>query len=125
MRVLEAERTARRAGVMQVATINSIACLGLLNVGTQLALAGHGAGACLLSGAPALAVCPMHPGLLTTLRGCCLVASPEGGVIHLLQLCMRGFGGGPQGESASRGRHAHAHMHWAYTTHATAALVLT
>lgn len=45
VRVLEQERTARRTGVMQVATINTICCLGLLNVGTQLALAGQTAGA--------------------------------------------------------------------------------
>lgn len=45
VRVLEGERTARRTGVMQVATINAIACVGLLNVGTQLALAGQTTGA--------------------------------------------------------------------------------
>jgi hypothetical protein len=38
--VLEGERAARRAGVMQVATLNTVAAVGLLNVGTQLALHG-------------------------------------------------------------------------------------
>jgi hypothetical protein len=40
--VLEGERAARRAGVMQVATINTIAAVGLLDIGTQLALHGDG-----------------------------------------------------------------------------------
>lgn len=40
VRVLEGERAARRAGVLQVATINTIAAVGLLDVGTQLALHG-------------------------------------------------------------------------------------
>lgn len=40
VRVLEGERAARRAGVLQVATINTIATVGLLDVGTQLALHG-------------------------------------------------------------------------------------
>lgn len=40
VRVLEGERAARRAGVMQVAIINSIGAVGLLDVGTQLALHG-------------------------------------------------------------------------------------
>lgn len=40
MRVLEGERAARRAGVLQLATINTIATVGLLDVGTQLALHG-------------------------------------------------------------------------------------
>ena len=38
VRVLEAERSARRAGVMQLVTLNTVACVGLLNVGTQLCL---------------------------------------------------------------------------------------
>ncbi len=49
VRVLEGERAARRAGVLQVATINTIAAVGLLDVGTQLALHGgleFAAGAC-------------------------------------------------------------------------------
>lgn len=39
VRVLEAERSARRAGIMQLVTLNTVACVGLLNVGTQLCLA--------------------------------------------------------------------------------------
>lgn len=49
VRVLESERAARRAGVMQVATINTIAAVGMLDIGTQLALHGgleFAAGAC-------------------------------------------------------------------------------
>ncbi|WIA14007.1 hypothetical protein OEZ85_002567 [Tetradesmus obliquus] len=49
VRVLEGERAARRQGVLQVATINTIAAVGLLDVGTQLALHGgqeFAAGAC-------------------------------------------------------------------------------
>lgn len=49
VRVLEGERAARRAGVLQIATINTIATVGLLDVGTQLALHGgseFAAGAC-------------------------------------------------------------------------------
>lgn len=41
VRVLEAERAARRAGVIQAATLNCICSMGFLNVGTQLALAGQ------------------------------------------------------------------------------------
>lgn len=41
VRVLEGERAARRAGVLQLATINTVACMGLLNLGTQLALGGR------------------------------------------------------------------------------------
>lgn len=41
VRVLEAERAARRAGVIQAATIQSIGCMGFLNVGVQLGLAGQ------------------------------------------------------------------------------------
>jgi len=40
VRVFEAERAARRQGVMQLATINSIFAVGLLNIGTQLGLRG-------------------------------------------------------------------------------------
>eukprot|EP00878_Enallax_costatus_P036266 GHUV01040676.1.p2 GENE.GHUV01040676.1~~GHUV01040676.1.p2 ORF type:complete len:103 (-),score=22.51 GHUV01040676.1:527-835(-) len=40
VRVLEGERAARRAGVLQIATINTVAAVGLLDVGTQLALHG-------------------------------------------------------------------------------------
>lgn len=40
VRTLEVERAARRQSVMQTATLNAIAAAGLLNVGTQLALAG-------------------------------------------------------------------------------------
>lgn len=40
VRTLEVERAARRQSVMQGATLNAIAAAGLLNVGTQLALAG-------------------------------------------------------------------------------------
>lgn len=49
VRVLEGERAARRAGVLQIATINTVAAVGLLDVGTQLALHGgleFAAGAC-------------------------------------------------------------------------------
>ncbi|PRW20222.1 putative aarF domain-containing kinase chloroplastic [Chlorella sorokiniana] len=45
VRVLEAERAARRAGVIQAATIQSIGCMGFLNVGVQLGLAGQSAAA--------------------------------------------------------------------------------
>jgi hypothetical protein len=45
--VLEAERAARRAGVLQIATLQAVAAAGLLNLGAELALAGRGAGACL------------------------------------------------------------------------------
>jgi predicted unusual protein kinase regulating ubiquinone biosynthesis (AarF/ABC1/UbiB family) len=47
VRVLEGERAARRTGVMQLATLHTVAAVGLLNVGTQLALAGaeHGGAA--------------------------------------------------------------------------------
>jgi hypothetical protein len=41
VRVLEAERAARRAGVLQGATMNSVAAVGMLNMGAQLALAQH------------------------------------------------------------------------------------
>lgn len=41
VRDLEGERAARRAGIMQVATLNAVASVGLLNVGTQLALSGR------------------------------------------------------------------------------------
>eukprot|EP00884_Botryococcus_braunii_P019654 jgi/Botrbrau1/6372/Bobra.0098s0031.1 len=40
VRVLEAERAARRAGILQVVTMNVVAAAALLDVGTQLALAG-------------------------------------------------------------------------------------
>jgi hypothetical protein len=39
VRVLEAERAARRSGVLQGATMNTVAAVGLLNLGAQLALA--------------------------------------------------------------------------------------
>ncbi|GIL68808.1 hypothetical protein Vafri_22040 [Volvox africanus] len=38
VRVLEGERADRRAGVLQMATTNSVACMGLLNVGVMLAI---------------------------------------------------------------------------------------
>lgn len=41
VRVLASERAARRQGVMQAATINSIALFGFLNLGAQFALSGH------------------------------------------------------------------------------------
>lgn len=41
VRVLEGERAARRAGVMQSATLSGIGSIGMLNVGVQLALAGN------------------------------------------------------------------------------------
>jgi heme A synthase len=40
VRVLEGERAARRTGVMQLVTVNTVASVGLLDVGTQLALHG-------------------------------------------------------------------------------------
>jgi len=40
VRVLEGERVARRSGVLQSATVNMVACMGLLNVGVQLGLSG-------------------------------------------------------------------------------------
>eukprot|EP00879_Flechtneria_rotunda_P001676 GHRR01001836.1.p1 GENE.GHRR01001836.1~~GHRR01001836.1.p1 ORF type:complete len:739 (+),score=239.78 GHRR01001836.1:270-2486(+) len=40
VRVLEGERAARKAGVLQIATINTIAAVGFFDVGTQLALHG-------------------------------------------------------------------------------------
>jgi predicted unusual protein kinase regulating ubiquinone biosynthesis (AarF/ABC1/UbiB family) len=45
VRDLEGERAARRAGIMQAATLNAVAGVGLLNVGTQLALSGRGGAA--------------------------------------------------------------------------------
>ena len=41
VRNLEGERAAKKASIMQQATINSIACAGFLNVGVQLALDGR------------------------------------------------------------------------------------
>lgn len=41
VRVLEAERAARRTGVIQMATMQSIGAVGFLNVGTMLALDGR------------------------------------------------------------------------------------
>jgi len=41
VRVLEAERSARRVGVLQMATIHTVGAVGLLNVGTMLALNGQ------------------------------------------------------------------------------------
>lgn len=41
VRVLEGERAARRAGIMQSATLSAIGSVGLLNVGVQLALGGQ------------------------------------------------------------------------------------
>ena len=38
VRVLESERSARRAGVLQSTTVNAIGCMGFMNVGTMLAL---------------------------------------------------------------------------------------
>ncbi len=44
--MLEAERAARRAGVLQIATLNTVGAVGFMNVGVQLALEGsHGAAA--------------------------------------------------------------------------------
>lgn len=40
VRVLEGERAARKTSVLQLTTVNAIASMGMLNVGTQLALAG-------------------------------------------------------------------------------------
>ena len=40
VRVLEGERAARRSGILQLATLNTIAAVGLLNVGVQFALHG-------------------------------------------------------------------------------------
>ncbi|GBF95524.1 hypothetical protein Rsub_07874 [Raphidocelis subcapitata] len=45
VRDLEGERAARRAGIMQAVTLNTVAGMGLLNVGTQLALSGRGGAA--------------------------------------------------------------------------------
>lgn len=45
VRVLEGERAARRAGVMQSATLSAVGSMGLLNVGVQLALSGRSAAA--------------------------------------------------------------------------------
>ena len=41
VRVLEAERSARRAGIMQVATLNGVAAMGFLNIGTVLFTSGN------------------------------------------------------------------------------------
>lgn len=41
VRVLEGERAARRAGVMQVVTLYAVATMGLLNLATQFGLAGQ------------------------------------------------------------------------------------
>ena len=52
MRVLESERAARRAGVLQVVTLHSVASMGLLSLGAQLALTEHAvAGGLLMAGA--------------------------------------------------------------------------
>jgi hypothetical protein len=50
VRVLESERAARRAGVLQMATMNTIGAVGFLDMGVQLALHGGlegAAGACM------------------------------------------------------------------------------
>jgi predicted unusual protein kinase regulating ubiquinone biosynthesis (AarF/ABC1/UbiB family) len=54
VRVLEGERAARRAGAMQLATLHAVASLGLLNVGTQLALGGREGAASAAMGAAAV-----------------------------------------------------------------------
>ncbi len=43
VRVLEAERAARRAQVMQTVTLQAVGVLGLANMGLQLVLAGQAA----------------------------------------------------------------------------------
>ncbi|KAF5837683.1 ABC1 family-domain-containing protein [Dunaliella salina] len=40
VRVLEAERAARRSGVMQAATLHAVGALGFINLGTTLAISG-------------------------------------------------------------------------------------
>lgn len=40
VRVLEAERAARRSGILQMATLNTVAAVGLLNIGVTLATNG-------------------------------------------------------------------------------------
>jgi hypothetical protein len=40
VRVLEAERAARRSGILQLATMNTVAAVGLLNIGVTLAMNG-------------------------------------------------------------------------------------
>ncbi|KAG2482100.1 hypothetical protein HYH03_018956 [Edaphochlamys debaryana] len=52
VRVLESERADRRQGILQLATLHTVAAVGLLNAGVTLALAGEGpagaaAGVCL------------------------------------------------------------------------------
>jgi disease resistance protein RPM1 len=57
VRVLEGERAARRAAILQIATLQAVAGAALLDVGTQLGLAGkQGASGALLSGAAAMGV---------------------------------------------------------------------
>lgn len=57
VRDLEGERAARRAGIMQSATLNAVGAVGLLNVGVQLALAGRaGPADAVLVGAGVLSV---------------------------------------------------------------------
>lgn len=57
VRVLEGERAARRAGIMQAATLQTVAGVGILNVGMQLALAGQtGPGGACFGAAGALGV---------------------------------------------------------------------
>jgi hypothetical protein len=57
VRVLEGERAARRNGILQLATLNTIGGMGLLNVGVQLALSGHeGPGAACFAAAGAFGV---------------------------------------------------------------------
>lgn len=51
VRVLEAERSARRASVLQLATLHSVGAMGLLNLGASLATAGRTAPAVLCLGA--------------------------------------------------------------------------
>ncbi|KAK9804460.1 hypothetical protein WJX73_004145 [Symbiochloris irregularis] len=41
VRVMQSERFSRRAGILQVATINSVISIGMLQFGTQLALGGQ------------------------------------------------------------------------------------
>jgi len=54
VRVLEAERAARRAGVMQAATMNVVGAMGFLNVGTMFALGGFEGPAALALGLAAV-----------------------------------------------------------------------
>lgn len=60
-RVLQAERSARRAGVLQVATLNMVAAGSLLNLG--ITLSGQGASGLATASFVGAGLHPMFPSL--------------------------------------------------------------